>query len=100
VLLINSKPVVSIAIGYSICTIGDAVRTISVSVGDAIYTVAVASLLFVSDSIVNGWVGIIVAKVQTKTSRIDVAVAEEQQRCEHRLGQKIENTVEDGLRVW
>lgn len=40
------------------------------------------------------------AKLTAKSSRVNVAVTPEQESTEHWLGQKIQDTVEDGLRVW
>lgn len=100
-LMVNSKPIVSVAIvGDTICAIGNAIGAISVSVGDAVVSVYVSMLFLVTDSIVNGWIIIVITKVQPQTSRVDVAVAEEQKSREHRLGEHIEDTIEDGLGVW
>lgn len=67
----------------------------------AVNTVGVVRTLLVSGGKTTGdsWVLIVVANAETKTRRLDVAVAEDEEGTENWLGEQVEDTVEDGLRV-
>ena len=64
---------------------------------------AVAVVLLANETRVSAtnesWVLVVIADMEAKASRIDVAVAPEEKSTEHRLGQYVKNTVENSLGV-
>lgn len=76
--------------------IGGAVGSIGSVGGDAVVSgllIGNALLLALELNILLG----VVMDVQTKITRVDVAVAPDQESAEDRLGEDVEDTVEDGL---
>lgn len=72
--------------------------TIRVAVGDTIGAVRVMTIGLLAIA-ADDRILIVVADVEPKVSRIDVAVAEDEKGTEDWLGEKVEDTIEDGLGV-
>lgn len=76
------------AVGCSICAIGGDTVVCGLLVGNALLPALELNILLS-----------VVVDVQTKVSRVDVAVAPDEKSAEDRFGENVENTVEDSLRV-
>jgi len=73
----------------------------SVGVGN---TVGTGSVLLSEETVallltLSSWT-IDIVNVKTEISWVDVAVSEDEEETETWLGENIEDTVEDGLRIW
>lgn len=87
-------------IGTASCAIVTVGNTVVVPVAISLTSVVVTVLLVGSHAYMSARVISVVADAKAETSWIDIAVTPQEQEREDWLGEKIENTVEDGFRVW
>lgn len=72
--------------GRNISTSGSTSGGIPTALGLPVRTIRVDTLIYVPNA-------------ESKTGRINIAMAPKKQGAKHRLGKEVENAVEDGLRV-
>lgn len=82
----------------SAVTVGGRISSSSRTIRTVGHAVTI-SLLMADGTADNSRVLIVITDAQTEASRVNVAVAEDKQSTENRLGEKVQDTVEDSLRI-
>ena len=57
------------------------------------------SIMLVGICSIARWALIVIANVKSKLIRVDIAMSPDEKRTEHRLGEQVQDTVEDGFGV-